>query len=190
MSSEVFVEMELHGPSDQAVAFIDGFRHAAGARGPIWFAGRERIKLDDFLDTLRQTLQRGTHVILRKQTAQRIAEALAESTLLSIKVESIEEIDYCELSFEYRCYSQGDGCDVRRVVEQDLPEEVRLEGYRHEEEIDESAKGPELYSPAHHYTLHGRGRYVGPVAGIIEMAHRLTDQDFIHPAKIRLHHPR
>mgnify|MGYP007027661084 CR=1 FL=1 len=55
--------------------------------------------------------------------------------------------------------------------------------------MDESARGTELYSPAHDYELEGKGTFVGPVAAIIELARRLTDQDFMHPAKISLHHP-
>ncbi len=190
MTRGAFVELELHGPSDQAVAFVEGIRLACDYTGPVWFAGRERIELCDLLDTLRQNLGRGTHVILERALAEHIAEALAASEVLQLKVASIEEIDHVEMKFEFECYSKSDATEVRQVIENDLPKGVRLEGYRHREKVDESARGTELYSPTHHYTAQGRGRYIGPVEGVISMAHRLVDQDFIHPSKIRMHHRR
>jgi hypothetical protein len=184
-----FVELELHGPADQAVAFVEGFRLATQYPGPVWYAGREGVKLDDFFDTVRQKMGKGTHVILRKTLAEQIAAALAGSAVLQVKVDSITDIDYAEMAFEFRCYSQDDGCGVRKLVEEDLPERVRVENYEVHEHIDESARGAELYSPTHDYELRGEGTFVGPVAEIIELARRLTDQDFVHPAKISLHHP-
>jgi hypothetical protein len=189
MSAEVYVELELHGPADQAVGFIEGFRAAVDAPGPAWYSERENIDLESLYEALREKLSRGCHVILPRPTAEAIAAALEESEIVEVKVASMSDIDYAEMRFDYRCYSRSDGEAVRKVVTEDLPGGVRLEGFSAHEERDDSARGVELYSPAHDYTCWGDGRYVGPVDGIFALDRRLGDQDFIHPGKIRLHHP-
>jgi hypothetical protein len=97
-------------------------------------------------------------------------------------------VEYAELKFDYVCYSVDLAPGVRRVIEEDLPEGVRMCDYSTDEKTDEDAKGIELYGPVHDYELRGRGCYVGSVEGIIELAERLSDQDFIHSGRIELHH--
>ena len=72
------------------------------------------------------------------------------------------------------------------MIETELPEGVVLEGYETEETIDSEAKGSEMYSPVHEYDLRGKGRFHGPIEGIIVLGRRLDDQDFIHPDRIHL----
>jgi len=61
-----------------------------------------------------------------------------------------------------------------------------LDPYEVSETVDEDARGPELYSPVHDYILEGKGTYRGPFLGILEMSVRLSEQDFVHPGKIKL----
>ncbi len=188
MKEATYVELEVRGSADQAIGFVEGFRLARDRREEIWFAGRENVDLDGFLEKLRNRLHRDAHLILVKPLAEELARAIEKSELVDLAVESMEEIDYAELQFDYEVYTRDEGGAVRRVIESDLPDGVRLEGYDPEETVREDARGVELYGPVHHYTLRAEGRYVGAVPGILALAHRLADQDFIHPDKITLHH--
>lgn len=189
MADPVYVEMELRGTAEAAVAFIEGVRVACGDSAPVWFASRERIEHDSLMDAIREKMRLEAHVIMDREHAERIAAALDATDLVPLHVEWMRDIDYAELSFDFRCFSRDDAHRLRRLLENDLPEGVRLEDYEVDEQVDEGAKGVELYSPAHEYVCSGSGRYVGQVPGIFAMSARLDDQEFVHPGKVRLHHP-
>ena len=188
MSHPTYVEIEISGPGDQAIGFVEGFRLASANPGQVWFAGRENVDLESFFETLRSKLRRDTFVICSKALAAAMAEALNASELLELEVPSIREIEYAELPFRYEVYSREEASAVRKVIEELLPEGVRLEGYEPEERVLDDARGVELYGPVHDYTLTASGRYVGPVPGVLALAERLSDQTFIHPDKIHLQH--
>lgn len=188
MSDETtYLEIELNGPADQAVGFVEGFRLGAGNAAPVWYAGREEVDVPGFWERLRQKLHMDTHVIVPAGLGKAMVEAIGRSDLLEIEVGEVHEVDYAELAFDFEVYSREEAAAVRHVIEDELPEGVRLEGYGTEEKVHEDAKGAELYTPVHDYILSGKGRYVGPVPGILAMADRLADQSFIHPKRVQLH---
>ena len=182
-----YLEIELNGPGEQAVGYVEGYRLGSGESSPVWFAGREDVDIPGFWDRIRQRLRMETRVIAPEPLGRALITALERSELLEIEVGEVWEIDYAELAFDFEVYDREDAKAVVHVLKDDLPDGVRIEGYEVTEKVDESAKGPELYTPLHDYVLSGRGRYVGPVPGIIAMAERLSDQSFIHPEKIQLH---
>ncbi|NOZ95005.1 MAG: hypothetical protein GXP47_09755 [Acidobacteria bacterium] len=186
MQTETFVEMELKGPADQALGFVVGFRAAQENPGPVWVAGLENVDVEGFLHELRTRLNMERHIIVGKEQAQAMAAAIGASNILDLEVGLVREIVRAELAFEAKCYSKKEADAIRRVLEDDLPEGVRLEGYDVKETVREDAKGVELYGPVHDYVCEVTGRYVGPVPGVIEMARRLDGQDFIHPKKVDL----
>ncbi len=182
-----YLEIELNGPGEQAVGYVEGFRLGSGEKAPVWFAGREEVDIPGFWDKIRQKLSMESHVIAPEPLGRALIEALEHSELLELEVGEVWEIDYAQLAFNFEVYDREEGKAVVHVLKDDLPEGVRIEGYEVTEKVDESAKGAELYTPVHDYVLSGRGRYIGPVPGILAMADRLADQDFIHPEKIQLH---
>ncbi len=187
MSDVVFVELELKGSRDRAIGFVEGFR-LAGHERHVWFCPREHLDHGGLLDALKERMHLETHVILSRELADRIVEALEESDLLDLEVEETHEIEYVELPFEFKCFSRDDALDIRARIEKDLPEEVTLEDYEVKEEVDEGAAGVEMYSPVHDFIAAGKGRYVGPVPGVMEICRRLEGRDFIHPGKAQLHY--
>jgi len=187
MSVDVYVELELNGPSERALGFVKGYRAAVGDARPLWCSATVRFELESLLDALRDRVHLGSHFVLPRELAEGVVEAVKATAAVGLEPGTMVEVDYAELDFDYRCFSREAGATLRRVVEEDLPPGVRLEGYEVEEKSDESARGIELYSPAHHYTLKGKGCYVGSVAGVFTLAERLRDQDFVHPGKVRLH---
>lgn len=187
MPETVFVELEIEGSHDRAVGFVEGFRLARPELGPAWLSGEESLAADGLVESLLELARRHTRVVASQQLVDALAEAMSASPTLALAPGERHTVDYAELAFDFRCFDREDGSSVRGVVEKHLPDGVRLEDYSVEEEVAADAKGVELYSPVHEYVVSGSGRYVGPVNGVIELAHRLDSQDFIHPGKVRLH---
>lgn len=182
MDYETFVHLELNGSADEVKAFVEGYRLAFG-EDRVYSSARENIKIQGFFGGL---VSRAVHFIVPEAFAGPFSKAAEAARRVDVRVDSVRPIDYGDLEFDFKCFSQTDGSAIREVVETELPEGVVLEGYETEEDVNAGAKGPELYSPVHDYVLTGRGRFHGPIEGIIAMGRRLDDQDFIHPGRIHL----
>ena len=187
MPDEVFVELELKGSRDRAIGFVEGYRLAAG-EGQVWFCPRENVDHGSLLDSLKERMHLETHMILSRALADKIVEALGESDVIDLEAEEIHEIRHIELPFEFKCFSRDEAVEIRARIEKDLPRGVTLEDYEVKENIDEDAAGVEMYSPVHDFVAVGKGRYVGPVPGVMKMRGRLENRDFIHPGRAQLHY--
>jgi hypothetical protein len=183
-----YVELELRGPGERAVGFVEGVRAARGDRRPVWYSRRERVGHGGLIEVLKEKLGLHSHVILPVDLAAAVVDALAVAPVLGLEVAGSPEISHAELPFTFHCFTREVAAEVRRKVETELPEGVRLEGYETRETLDEEAAGVEVYSPAHAYSLEGEGCYTGPVEGVLAVAHRLEGHDFVHPGRARLVH--
>lgn len=186
MQDDVYVELELDGPAHQTIGFVEGFRLGSGHAGPVWYTSRERVEADSLMEAVRERMRLETRVILPRALAEALLEALALSEALELRPAGMTELESAELDVEYRCFSREAATAVRRLVEEELPEGVRLEDYVVEERADEEGRGVELYSQLHEYTCAGRGVFHGPVPGVLALADRLEDQDFVHPGVVRM----
>lgn len=186
MGRESYVELEIRGSSDEAIGFVEGYRLGTEKAEKVWFAHRERIEGDSIADSLRERLGSEVRVIVPATMADRLEAAFEESTLVEARVAQRIVIECATLPIEYRCFSREEAEGIRRLVEQDLPDGVELRDYEADEKIEKDAEGVELYSPVHDYILTGKGEYVGPVDGVLQMSHRLDEQSFVHPGKVHL----
>ncbi len=186
MTGQVFVHMELHGPRERVLGFVEGVRVAAG-EASVWYAGEDSYALDTVTDAVKEKIGVELHVVLPAALATTVETQLAAARVVRATVAWVRDISHAELAFKFRCFSREVGEELRRVVESDLPASVRLEGYTVDESKAAGAEAVELYAPVHHYTLSGSGRYVGPVPAVFALARRLHDQDFIDPDKVHLH---
>lgn len=180
-----FVDLEIHGPTDQAMGFVEGYRLASGSEA-VYYAHRENVRSEGLLDALASTIGRTVHVIAPADLASEIVRAIDACSILQLRADPLQRLDHAELSFEFRCFSPEDARTIRSVVADHLPEGVVLEGFECDEKHTPEAKGAEMYSPVHDYECQGRGWYHGPVPGVLSMSRRLSDQDFIHPRTVEL----
>lgn len=189
MDEDRYVELELKGSTDQALGFVEGLRIGTPEVEKVWYSCRESLEGHGLIEALWQRVGKDTRVILPVALAEMVRGALAESPVLNLEAGEMQPVDYGELEFSYHVYSRDEAAEIRKLVEADLPAGVRLEDYDVNETVDPSGRGVELYSPVHDYECRGSGRYVGAVAGIFSLAHRLSDQSFVEPGRVRLHHP-
>ncbi len=89
------------------------------------------------------------------------------------------------LAFDWEVYSLEEAMKARRLFENELPNEIRLEGYAPEETIDEEAKDG-MYSPVHGFTVKAGGEAAGPPDILIAWAVHLHENQFINTDTIRL----
>lgn len=185
MDQRVYAHLEIHGNRDSCLAFTEGFRLASGEED-VFFSDEAGFELPSFLDSLASGLHREAHLVAPMYFLRRLIKAINAGTRVKLKAEEPRPLSGASLRFEFKCFSQEDGRTIRKLIEEELPEDLLLEDYEVEEKIDPGAKGAELYSPLHDYVLSGSGIYRGPFEAVGTMARRLKNQDFIHPSKIDL----
>ena len=188
MAEDRYVELELKGSTDQALGFVEGLRIGTPEVEKVWYSCRENLAGHGLVEALWQRVGKETRVILPRALAAMVSEALAES-VLGLEAGEMAPIDYGELEFSYHVYARDEAAEVRKLIEEDLPDGIRMEDYQVDETVDPDGRGVELYSPVHDYECRGSGRYVGAVDGIFDLAHRLSDQSFVEPGRVKLHHP-
>jgi len=186
MGSERFVVVEFNGSGTLTVGFVEGFRLGRDATAPVWFAGREELGLDGFLTKLREALRMEVHAVMTDRLADGLKAALADAPMVDLEITDTREVTGAALPFKFKCFSREAADGVRRIIHEDNPEGVVLEDYQEEEKVNPGAKGVELYAPSHEYTYEGKGVFRGDIAGVIEVAHQLAEDDFISAAKIQL----
>jgi hypothetical protein len=186
MASEGFVVMEVKGSTAQAVGFVQGFLHGSGHPGPVWYAGREQFDTAGFLASLREQFQAQTRVILPADLAERMRQLLHDDPLVDVKVGQVLPVSGARIGFTFKCFNREQGEELKKLMKETLPAGVTLEGYKEKEKVDPQAKGTELYTPVHEYTLEGKGHFEGAVGGIITLAGRLAEHPCVSPEKIHL----
>ena len=147
MSQEKFVQMELGGSNDEIDGFIEEMRLAT-ATEDVWYCHDGDVQHESLLDSIREKIGLETHVVMNSRLADTVADYLERSKVLESSVTWVKEISQVELGFKYRCYSAEVGAQVRKVIEDHLPDGVELEDYVVTEEVDDESEGVELYSPS------------------------------------------
>lgn len=183
-----YIDLGLSGSGHEALGFVEGLRLGSREASPVWFLGREKVDYQGFIEKLRAKLSLETHMVVSETFAQAIETALAATPLIALEVASKRVVDSAHLEFTFECFSKEVAEELRRVFEADLPDGLLLENYDAKEIFDEGSRGVELYSPSHEYVFSGGGRYIGSVAAILDIAHRIADHDFVHTEGIHLNH--
>jgi hypothetical protein len=96
-----------------------------------------------------------------------------------LRLERVREVRGASFAFEAEAYSHPVAEKIKKALHDDLPAGVSLLDCVESEEHDPSAKGVELYSPAHAYTYRATGRFTGPPPGIFTLHQRMQDIDFV-----------
>jgi hypothetical protein len=186
MSGDRYVVVEMVGSGTQAVGFVEGLRLGSGHKGPVWFAGHEELGIDGFLNKLQEALNLELHAVMTAEFADQLATALENAPLIAIEITEVKTINSAELGFKFKCFTREQAEEIREIVKRTVPDGVELQDYEEEETVNPDSKGVELYTPTHDYELEGKGRYLGAIPGVIDMAHKLAENELIHPEKIQL----
>ncbi len=139
-----------------------------------------------FPDRIRELLGARTHHLLFVPGTQVGPLVRAIQGKPDISLERVREITRGRFAFEAKAYSPEVAAKIKQALHAPLPPGVVLEAFEEEEDVDPSAKGVELYSPAHDYVYRCHGIFSGTPPGIFEIHRALQALDFVHQEKLEL----
>src|SRR6266545_769199 len=156
-------EMVIEGKEEDIRELLPGVATEGGR--PFWGDELE-LHAGSFPDRIRELLGARTHHLLFVPGTQMGPLVRAIQGKPEISLERVREIT--------------------KALHAPLPPGVVLERCEEEEDVDPSAKGVELYSPAHDYVYRCHGTFSGTPPGIFEIHRALQALDFVHQEELEL----
>ena len=168
-------ELLIEGTGDRVDAIVSD--KPADERGI--FRGEDlALHAGSFPERVLELLGAKTHHLLfapADQARELIRRIEADPDL---RLERVREVRGAAFAFEAEAYSHPVAEKIKKALHDDLPAGVSLD-CNESEEHDPSAKGVELYAPAHAYTYRATGHFTGPPPGIFTLHQRMQDIDFV-----------
>jgi hypothetical protein len=176
-------EVIVEGKDENIRDLLPGI--ASDGERPLW--GEELdLHAGTFPDRLRELLGARTHHLLFVPSTQVAPLVRALQGKREINLERVREILSGRFTFEAKAFSPDVAAKIKEALHAPLPPGVVLEACQESEDVDPSAKGVELYSPAHDYTYRCHGTFSGTTPGIFEIHRTMQALDFVHQEKLEL----
>jgi len=160
-----FYRLTMVGPEDLVHGFLTGLAIGAGHHAHYFYTDVEgfadEASLTEKLEEWIKRNTRQTNVLVDNQTRGLIRKHRQRMiTETGIVLEEERRVRAAHFSFHYRAYAPRYRDEIDAAL-RSLPRGCRLLNHERNEIVDESARGAELYSPAHDYELKGSGEVRG-----------------------------
>ncbi|HPC84373.1 MAG TPA: hypothetical protein P5234_13650 [Thermoanaerobaculaceae bacterium] len=176
-----WLKIGVSGNEQVLRGFLAGFRAAGGRRFLGAVLGSDvPLVVESLSEKLRRLLAAGSHhVVLAPATyAARLVRALErEGGTVGLAVRHQAEVAGARFAFRAETFNPDTAKELRTALLEGLPEGLELRDVQVEELRDETLRGAELYTPAHHYAWRVSGEAVGPLTAILEMHRRASSLD-------------
>ncbi|MFH1681681.1 MAG: hypothetical protein ABIH26_13695 [Candidatus Eisenbacteria bacterium] len=191
-----FRAVVIHGPYPLVRGFVTGVLAGKGETGRVFYCERDNIEADlDAEEGLAEKLAEWiglqkylvTTVVIEEKVHGPIVEALKRAREeLRLSVEASRAVKEASLEARFRTFSQSEGIEIRRLVENPPGGVKTLPDFTLRESRREEAAGIEAYAPEHDYELEGSFACVGPVDRIVEYRKRLVENPLVQCRPVRL----
>jgi len=185
---KTYVEMIIEGPEEYARGYVRGFVAARGSHAEVIFDDEVGIDVDDIVQKITGALglsRKVVHSIVDADTAALVREAIGSARDVPLNVRSERTIDRARFEYKFEIFNREQGELVVKAFK-NLPTGVALIGHDLHVKEDPSARGQELYSPAHEYSVTGHGAAEGPIDKIIWLYKELTSVEQLTAENITL----
>lgn len=183
--ANTYYEIIIKGDDELARAYVEG-----------WFIGRDikdgyEFGEDEALDLghVRNLIKYHGSVLhmicessLRGELKRAIRQAPEEYEFEIVESRLIQRACF---KFEFSTANRRVAGQIKRIFST-LPEGVRAVDYQPKEIVDPSARGAEMYSPAHAYEFKGKGSIEGDPDGVYDVHVRMDDHQLIKVRDIEL----
>jgi hypothetical protein len=180
-------EVIVEGRHEAVRGFIAGFELASGHRQPVVFGRDLPLAPGSFHERLAELFERGTHTLLfgPRDAATALARALGErGTDVGLRVDGLRRLTDTRFAFRAEAFSREIADRIRGAMLGDLPSGVEVVDVEDSEEVDERARGQELYTPEHAFVFRLSATCRGSFPGVLEMHRRARAIEFVEPGDI------
>lgn len=184
-----FYEVVFVGKPKVVRAYLNGLITGSGHEASIYFSFADGVHHEGKIERLTEMLHvraLDCHVIVDSDTSallKKKAKKLLVETGLEITAH--KHIRSASLNFSFETFAKRYNDEIVEVFKT-LPLGLRLDGYKHNVQVDPAAKGVEAYASAHDYESCGSGIVIGRVDLVIELKKKLHQFPLIKSEEIDL----
>ena len=179
-----FYELVIKGDNRDLMPYLSGFAASAKAKG-VYFAEEAGLHLTPLKERIQQHGE-VHHVICTEALRGTLHDALAKAApRYKFEIKDERKIERATFSFKVKTPSTKVAKAVKDAIAKP-PRNVTITGFAPREREDPSAKGTEVYTPAHEYMFEAEGTVEGDIA-VIEMRAKLAAIEFVTCDEIELH---
>lgn len=187
-----YYEVVFEGKPDEISGMFEGFLIGRKAVWE-WYHNKESgIESESLLKVIKEWIshkKRVTHFVLEKDFHNELEKAVSgKNDPLYNKLKfagQSKAIKNCSFKFTANAYAKKFGDEIKDVISS-CPADIIIENFSPVEEIDDSAKGVELYASTHDYTYKATGEAKGDFGSIIQFRKKLEDHPLIQVSTIKL----
>lgn len=186
---EPWHELVIRGSEDAVRAFAVGVAAGCGATASPMFGGQIGLEPEGLGERVRALFAQGSHhvVLGPAALATAIVQALAAHGVeAGLALERSRVVRAGRFSFAATTPSRDVATTLRRTFRDALPPGVRVEAFAEREKTDPTAKGVELYAPAHEYLYESSGDVAGDAAGVLGVRRQVVALDAVRCGPLRL----
>lgn len=184
-----FYEVVFRGKPKVVKAFVKGLMMGADRNVAIYFSFDEGVHHEGTAEKLKEMVgirAVDCHLIVDTEASallKKLARRIVDET--GLEITSHRSIRSASMAFEYHAYASQYSTEIVALLK-NLPQGLRLRGYRHDEKRNPKAKGVEAYSVVHDFEAAGEGTVSGRVDLLIALKRDLENYPLIKAEEIRL----
>lgn len=184
-----FHEVVFEGKPKVVRAFVAGLLLGSGREATVFFNFDEGVQYEGKAERFAERIglrTAGCHLIVDGETSaylKAMAKPIAETAGLEISAH--RRIRSASLDFRYHAFARRYDDEIVKLVK-NLPEGLKLRGFKHDVKLDPGAKGIEAYAPTHHFEACGEGQIYGGIDLLIGLRRALKEFPLIEASEIEL----
>jgi hypothetical protein len=184
-----FYEVVFKGKPKVVRAFVTGLTMGNGTDATVFFSFTDGVHHEGKAERLSELIHiRATdcHVIVDSGT-NALFKKLSKRILGETGLEIVSQvrIKSASVKFSFQAFAPRYNDEIVALVKS-LPKGLKIEGFKHDVQLDPKAKGIEAYSPAHHYEANGEATVSGRVDLVIDLKKRFGDFPLIKSEDVQL----
>ncbi len=187
-----YYEVVFKGKLEAINGMLEGFLLGKDGDWEYYSSVESGIETRTFFESVKDLVSFKTglqHFILEEKFHHALQKTIKEKgdhKFLKLKyIKEARNIKSSSFTFSASAYAGKYADEIKSIISA-APSGVTIEDYNPVEEIDESAKGVELYSPVHDYTFKCEGKAIGEFGDIINFRKKLNDHPLVHLSSIKL----
>ena len=189
-----YTEMIVQGSEQVLRGFTSGVLAASDyADDALVYAPDESISSESVMEDLANWLHLHRHVahlVVEKELAAKLQRYLGDADdKLGLGLKRVRPVTAARFRFEYTAYNRETSGRLKELFDQAKRRLTMSDDYSPTESIDESARGPEAYTPAHNYQCQASGRLSGNFADVLAVHRQCRQESVVDQGHIHLEHP-
>jgi hypothetical protein len=184
--AENYREIVIKGSPKLLKGFLWGFKSGRNIRSGFIACAEREINTHHFKELL-QLHGDYVHVITSVRHHRHLMAAVQRAKELDIEVVADKPVGRAYFHFKFETFSREAASRVKRLLGRP-PAGVELVDYYPHEEVDDSGRGVEIYTPVHDYRLYGSGIAQGDIQKLLLLHRKLDEEEFVDVDTITIEH--